>query len=142
MALSTVDTFLVKGSGTPLAYAKIVCIKDYPDLGGTPSALETTTLCDHQQTFIEGLKSGEQLEFTANYTATDFSTVKALEGTEQDLGVFFGKTVTGTTETLGTDGKFTFKGFISVRLSGKGVDEVREMVIIVTPSTEISFSAN
>lgn len=118
-------------------WSKVCCIKDYPDMGGTPNAIECTTLCDEQQRFVEGVKSGEQLSFTANYTASDYSAIEALAGTEQEFGLWFGANSSG--EPDGHDGKFEFKGKISVSLVGKGVDEVREMTITITPSTGISF---
>ena len=57
------DYYEVDASGTA-GVARVACIKDYPDMGGTPEAIETTTLCDEMQTFIEGIKSNEQLAFT------------------------------------------------------------------------------
>ena len=118
-------------------WSKVCCIKDYPDMGGTPSAIECTTLCDEQQRFVPGVKSGEQFSFTANYTASDYSAIQALEGTEQELGLWFG--ANSSNEPDGHDGKFEFKGYISVSLVGKGVDEVREMSITITPTTKITF---
>ena len=129
---STIDTFLMKGteSGGSVSYSKLVDIKDYPDLMGAPEAIEATTLSDHARVYVEGLKNLEQLTFTANYTESDFNTLNSLSG-EQFLAVDFG--------TSGAEGRFTFKGYVSVSIVGKGVNEVREMQIIVTPTTEITF---
>lgn len=118
-------------------WSKVCCIKDYPDMGGTPSAIECTTLCDEQQRFVEGVKSGEQLSFTANYTASDYSAIQALASAKHKFGLWFGANAQG--EPDGHDGKFEFEGTISVSLVGKGVDEVREMLITITPSTGVSF---
>lgn len=136
-ALSTIHTALMVGNGTPIAYTKLICIKDYPDMGGTPEALETTTLCNTARTYIEGLKDNEQKQFLANYTKTDFTTVKALEGTEQNLALWFGADANGDPD--GHDGKFAFTGFVSVSVNGGGVNEVREMTITITPTSEIEF---
>ena len=129
---STIDTFLMLGSesGGSVSYSKLVDIKDYPDLIGAPEPIETTTLSDHARTYVEGLKAGEQLSFTANYTEKDFDTVNNLSG-EQYLAVDFG--------TSGAEGRFTFKGYVSVSIVGHGVNEVREMLITITPTTEITF---
>ena len=76
MAISTYKIFLMmKDTST---YTKLVDIKDFPDLGGAPEMLETTTLSDKMQTYIPGIQSLDALEFTANYTKTDFTTLKAL----------------------------------------------------------------
>lgn len=129
---STIDTFLMLGtdSGGSVSYSKLVDIKDYPDLIGAPEPIETTTLSDHARKYVEGLKGSEQLTFTANYTEKDFNTVNVLSG-EQFLAVDFG--------TSGVEGRFTFKGYVSVSIVGHGVNEVREMLITITPTTEITF---
>lgn len=106
--------------------------------------LETTTLSDPIQTFIPGIQTldGGGLEFTANYTKADYTTVKALEGTEHDFAVWMGATVSGSTVTPdGSDGKFEFKGRPSVFPNGGGVNEVVEMTISIAPSTPITLAS-
>ena len=61
MAISTYQVFLmVKGVSD---YDKLVDIKDFPDLGGTPETLDTTTLSDNMTTSIPGIQSLEALTF-------------------------------------------------------------------------------
>ena len=144
MAVTTVETstihsaLMYKSSTNPDTWTKVCCIKDYPDMAGTPSAIECTTLCDEQQRFVEGVKSGEQLSFTANYTASDYSAIEALAGAQKEFALWFG--ANSSNEPDGHDGKFSFSGTISVSLVGKGVDEVREMLITITPSTKVTFA--
>ena len=137
MAISTYKVFLMKkGTGQSAAYSKLVDIKDFPDLGGAPEMLETTTLSDGASTYIPGIQSQEALEFTANYTKADFTTLKALEDTETDFAVWFGATVAGGVATpTGSDGKYEFKGKLSVYVVGGGVNEVVDMKISIAPST-------
>lgn len=139
MAISTYKVFLMKkGAST---YEKLIDIKDFPDLGGSPEMLETTTLSDKMQTYIAGIQSLDALEFTANYTKNDYTTVKALaDGTEHDFAVYFGGTEdsNGEVTPTGTDGKFTFKGYLSVFVTGGGVNEVVGMTISIAPSTVIT----
>ena len=111
------------------SYAKLVDIKDFPDLGGAPEMLETTTLSDSMQTYIEGIQSSDALEFTANYTKTDYEKLIGLKGKEKDFMVQFGDE--------GSMGKFYFKGYLSVRVNGGGVNEVVGMTISIAPSTPI-----
>lgn len=141
MAISTYKIFLmVKGTGD--TYSKLIDIKDFPDLGGAPEMLETTTLSDNMQTYIPGIQSLDALEFTANYTKADFTTLKAMEGTEKDFAVWFGGTESGGVLTPdGTDGKFEFKGQLSVFPVGGGVNEVVDMTITIAPSTPITVGA-
>ena len=84
MAISSYKTYLMHKATTATSYTKLIDIKSIPDgLIGQPNMLETTTLSDGQQTFIEGIRQVDSggFEFTANYTKTDFSTVNALKGT-------------------------------------------------------------
>ena len=142
MAISTYKVYLMKKASTGSTYEKLIDIKDFPDLGGTPEQLETTTLSDGMQTYIPGIQSMEALEFTANYTATDFNTLKALGGTQTDYAVWFGATESsGTLTPDGSNGKFAFKGDLAVYVVGAGVNEVVDMKVVITPSTPISFSS-
>ncbi|MBQ2433121.1 MAG: phage tail protein [Clostridia bacterium] len=139
MAISTYRIFLMMKSGTGSTYEKLVDIKSFPDLGGAPEMLETTTLSDKMQTYIPGVQSLDALEFTANYTKEDFAKLKALEGEENSFAVWFGGTeAAGTVTPNGNDGKFEFKGQLSVFPVGGGVNEVVDMTITIAPSTVIT----
>lgn len=139
MAISTYKVFLMKKTAD--AYEKLIDIKDFPDLGGAPEMLETTTLSDRMQTYIPGIQSLDALAFTANYTKEDFSKLKALEGVENDYAVWFGGTETaGVVTPAGTDGKFEFKGQLSAYPVGGGVNEVVDMNVTIAPSTPITMA--
>lgn len=136
MAISTYKVFLMHKNVE--TWEKLIDIKEFPDLGGEPDLLETTTLSDNMQTYIPGIQSMEGLTFTANYTLTDFETLKEMENTEKDFSVWFGGT--GEADSLtptGEDGKFTFKGKLSVYPNGGGTNEVVGMTITIAPSTPI-----
>lgn len=137
MAISTYKVFLMKKDTD--AYKKLVDIKDFPDLGGSPEMLETTTLSDKMQTYIPGIQSLDALEFNANYTKEEFTKLKALEGQELELAVWFGgEEANGTLTPTGNDGKFNFKGYVSVFVVGGGTNEVVGMTVAVAPSTPIT----
>ena len=138
MVTSSYKTFLMYKKND--AYEKLVDIKDFPDLGGAPEMLETTTLSDSMQTFIEGIQSQDALEFNINYTLDLYKTIDAMKGEENEFAVWFGGTEAGDTVTpTGDEGKFEFKGYISIRVTGKGVNEVREAVLSIAPSTPITL---
>lgn len=142
MAISTYKVFLMKKAVSGGTYTKLVDIKDFPDLGGAPEMLETTTLSDGASTYIPGIQSQDALEFTANYTKTDYDTLKALEDQELELAVWLGGTVSGGVATpTGSDGKFEFKGKLSVFVVGGGVNEVVDMTISIAPSTVITVAS-
>ena len=139
MAISTYKIFLMMKKNT--SYEKLIDIKDFPDLGGSPEMLETTTLSDKMQTYIPGIQSLDALEFTANYTKEDFTKLKALEGLEHEFAVWFGGTEEANVLTpTGTDGKFQFKGQLSAFPVGGGVNEVVDMTVTIAPSTPISMA--
>lgn len=142
MAISTYKVFLMKGTtsgSSTTTYEKLVDIKDFPDLGGAPEMLETTTLSDKMQTYIPGIQSLDALEFNANYTKEEFTKLKALEGQELELAVWFGGNESnGTLTPTGDDGKFNFKGYVSVFVVGGGTNEVVGMTVAVAPSTPIT----
>ena len=139
MAISTYKIFLMMKKEA--SYEKLIDIKDFPDLGGAPEMLETTTLSDKMQTYIPGIQSLDALEFTANYTKEDFTKLKALEGVEHEYAVWFGGTEEANVLTpTGTDGKFQFKGQLSAFPVGGGVNEVVGMTVTIAPSTPITMA--
>ena len=141
MAISTYKVFLMKKGDTGDTWSKLVDIKEFPDLGGEPEMLETTTLSDNMQTYIAGIQSLDGLSFSANYDMTTFKTFKALEGKKASYAVWFGGTeVSGTVTPDGSNGKFSFDGELSVYPVGGGVNEVVGMTITIAPSTPIAFS--
>ena len=123
MAISTYKIFLMQKKEN--AWEKLIDIKEFPDLGGTPEMLETTTLTDRMQTYIPGIQSLDALEFTSNYTLDEYKKLKALDGIENDYAVWFGGTESGDTVTpTGVGG---------------GVNEVVDMTITIAPSTPITM---
>ena len=139
MAISTYQAFLMKGSGTgTVTYTKLVDIKSFGDLGGTPEQLETTTLTNGSRTYIRGIQDQEAIEFTCNYTAADYTTLSALTDATP-FAVWFGAASGGTPD--GHNGKFSFTGELSVYVNGGGVNEVVDMTVTILPTTDITFAA-
>lgn len=140
MAINTYKISLMMKGASGSTYTKLVDIKDFPDLGGAPEMLETTTLSDKMQTYIPGIQQLDGLEFTANYDMDDFVKLKELEGVTNSFAVWFGGTESnGTVTPTGSDGKFSFEGQLSVYPVGAGVNEVVDMKISIAPSTPITF---
>ena len=129
MAISTSGVTL-KIKGTDNTYSKLVDIVDFPDLGSTPELLETTTLSDSAQTFISGIEPVAALEFTANYSKTDFEAVSAKANASQTYQLQFG--------TDGADGIFQFSGTHTIWVVGAGINSVVQMKISIVPTTKVS----
>ena len=72
------------------------------------------------------------MEFTANYTPTDYAAVvTAIPASgEQYYQIEFGDS--------GAEGKFYWQGTHSVRINGGDVNAVREMTITIIPSSAIT----
>ena len=148
MATSTYNTFLMYNSGTASSptWTKVCDIKEFPDLGGEPETLETTTMTNAMQTFIMGLQSNEAMEFVANYDPTTYSTLAGLAGSTKKYAVWFGSddniNVSDAVASSGGDlGKFSFDGQLSVRVNGASVNEVVEMTVSIIPNSTITFAS-
>lgn len=140
MAISTYKVFLMHKGASESAYTKLIDIKEFPDLGGDPEMLETTTLSDKMQTYIAGIQSLDGLSFTANYDLTDYKALKALEGKNEKYAVWFGGTESGGVLTpTGSDGKFSFDGQLTAYPTGGSVNEVVDIGITIAPSTPIQL---
>lgn len=142
MAISTYKVFLMHKHSTSDTWEKLIDITEFPDLGGEPEMLETTTLSDNMQTFIAGIQSLSGLKFTANYDMAEFEKLQAFKGKNEAYAVWFGgEESSGTLIPDGSNGKFTCNGELSVFPVGGGVNEVIKMNITIAPSTPITFSA-
>lgn len=124
MAISTYPVTL-KAGGT-----KLCDIKDFPDLGGAPEMLETTTLSDAAKTYIAGIQDQQALEFTANYSAVDYAAC------QKNIPVAFSLEL----GEAGAYGIFSWTGTSSAYIVGAGVNEVVDMKIVCVPSTKITKS--
>lgn len=136
MAISTYKTYLMyKATSSATSYTQLVDITSFPDIGGDPEQLETTTLSNAMRTHINGIQNTDSMQFEANYTKTDYDKIKALTGSTP-FAVFFG----GTTTSAATDGTYYFTGTPSVKISGGGVNEVVHMTITISLETEVTTS--
>ena len=141
MAISTYKSFLMHKVSEK--WEKLIDIKSFPDLGGAPELLETTTLSDSMTTNIMGIQSLDALEFETNYTKADYTKLKALEGTDGEYAVWLGGTEAGGVVTpTGSDGKFEFGGQLSVYVNGGGVNEVVGMTVSIAASTPIKLGGD
>lgn len=140
MAISTYKTFLMHKTSTD-TWEKLLDIKEFPDLGGAPEMLETTTMSDKMQTYIMGIQSADALDFTCNYDKTEYSKLIALSGKTESYAIWMGGTEEDDVVTpTGADGKFTFDGQLSVYVNGANVNEVIEMTVTIAPSTPIEMA--
>ncbi len=124
MAISTQGVTLKWGTSAA-SLSKVVDVKDFPDLGGAPEMLETTTLSDNIQTYIMGIQGSDMMEFTCNYTKADFEDV--MRDANKDLYYAL---------EFGTEGTFEWQGQHTAWVVGAGVNAVTEFKIGIAPSTK------
>ena len=138
MARTSWKTFLMhEKSGS--TFEKLVDIKEFPDLGKAPDTVDVTTLTDGQKMYLPDILDPGALEFNANYDATDYEKLKALEGKTETYAIWFGASEnSGVLTPDGSAGKFQFEGMLNTWVKGAGVSAAVEMGISITPSTEIT----
>ena len=124
MAVSTQGVTLKWGTSAA-SLSKVVDVKDFPDLGGAPEMLETTTLTDNIQTYIMGIQGSDMMEFTCNYTKADFNAV--MQDANKDLYYAL---------EFGNEGIFQWQGQHTAWVVGAGVNAVTEFKIGIAPSTK------
>ena len=139
MAISTFMTFLMVESETdPGEYEKLIDIKSFPNLGGTPELLETTTLSDYMTTNILGIQTLDALEFTTNYTKAERVRLEPYIGVDRNYSVWLGGTnVGGIVTPTGSEGKYNYSGAMSAFVVGAGVNAVVDMNITIAASKPI-----
>ena len=118
------------------------CIKSFPDIDphGNPDQVEITDLCSTFHEYMDGLKNyADDLEFTANYDEAIFNTLNGYGTTQKAVEILL---CSGSSDTTGANGKFTISSAeIAVRLSGAGVGDALEMIIIVKPRADVVFAS-
>ena len=153
MAISTYKVFLMKKADNGEQWSKLIDIKEFPDLGGEPEMLQTTTLGDKAHTYIEGIQSMDALTFTTNLYFGDETTKgsflyikKTYDSTSDshDFAIDFVKDPTGTGKAGEAEGgtvllRAKWTGQLSIWVNGGGVDEVVSCTISISPSTPITY---
>ena len=133
MAISTFGVTLKWGTSAD-NLTKKVDIKSFPDLGGAPEMLETTTLSDSMQTYILGIQSADAMEFEYNYDKAVYEAIEADANVRMFYSLEFG--------TNGSEGKFTWEGMHSTHIVGGGVNEVVGGIITVAPATKPAMGSS
>ena len=129
---STINSVLKIGA-TAAALTNMGNIKTYPQLGGSPENLEVTDMLDTMQRFVLGVQSVEQMQFTMNYDKTEYEALVANSYTDLVYQLEFGN--------AGADGIFHWSGQHSIFINDGAVNGIREMTLVVAPSTAVTLGA-
>ena len=131
-SLSTINTVLKVGA-TGASVAKVCAIKSYPDLGGDPEKITVTDLEDTDEASVPGVRSADDMQFTANYTKEAHTAVLAACGKHQIFQLDFGAD--------GADGQFSWSGEMSVKINGGEVNGAREMTLTIVRDSAVKVGA-
>lgn len=130
-AHNTIGTILKFGTSAN-SLSELCKIKTFPQLNGEREQIESTDLTDSAQTFVPGVQSVENMQFTANFTTTAYTSLKANALTDGYFELDFG----------GNAGaKATWEGQYDVYVNEGEVNGLIEMTISVYPSTIVTVAA-
>lgn len=110
-------------------FEELVEIKEFPDLGSAPDAIDVTTLKDMQVSNIPGIINNGEMTFISNYTSENYTVVKDVARTELYYKINFG--------TDGVDGAFGWKGSHEVNILGAGTNSPVDMQLTVYAESKI-----
>ena len=130
-AHNTIGTILKFGTSAN-SLSELCKIKTFPQLNGEREQIESTDLTDTAQTFVPGVQSVENMQFTANFTTTAYTSLKTNALTDGYFELDFG----------GNAGaKATWEGQYDVYVNEGEVNGLIEMTITVYPSTVVTIAA-
>ena len=142
MSRNTSRSYLmVSSDGT--SYSKLIDVKEIPATGQAPNMLDDTTLSSDAHTYIPDIEdSGGGLEFTSNYTLENVEAIEAVAGEEKYYGIWYGasESTSGGTTTVtpdGHEGKWNFKGILSLWSDALSVGNVHDLKFSIAPTTKV-----
>lgn len=129
-AHNTIGTILKFGTSAN-SLSELCKIKTTPQLNGEREQIESTDLTDSAQTFVPGVQSVENMQFTANFTLEAYTSLKTNAMTQGFFELDFAS----------AGAKATWEGKYDVYVNETEVNGLIEMTISVYPSTEVTIAA-
>jgi hypothetical protein len=129
-AHNTIGTILKFGTSAN-SLSELCKIKTTPQLNGEREQIESTDLTDSAQTFVPGVQSVENMQFTANFTLEAYTSLKTNAMTDGFFELDFAS----------AGAKATWEGKYDVFVNETEVNGLIEMTISVYPSTEVTIAA-
>ena len=129
-AHNTIGTTLKFGTSAN-SLTELCKIKTTPQLNGEREQIESTDLTDSAQTFVPGVQSVENMQFTANFTLEAYTSLKTNAMTQGFFELDFAS----------AGAKATWEGKYDVYVNETEVNGLIEMTISVYPSTEVTIAA-
>jgi hypothetical protein len=129
-AHNTIGTILKFGTSAN-SLSELCKIKTTPQLNGEREQIESTDLTDSAQTFVPGVQSVANMQFTANFTLDAYTSLKTNAMTDGFCELDFAS----------AGAKATWEGKYDVFVNETEVNGLIEMTISVYPSTEVTIAA-
>ena len=127
---STAFTYLCF-SEDGLSYKKLTPIRDYPDMGGSPSSIDISDLDSDKSKSLLGPEEIDTLPFTCNYDKTEYMKIKAMKKTGK---IYYFALVYGED---GQDGADIWQGQISVYKQGGAFGDAKTMIVTTSVVSDI-----
>lgn len=138
----TQDVYLMRLNPTPTAkWEKLVCISEYPDLGGEPEQIESTTMCDlKNRTYENGLQDLASFQFVCNATPANKAKLVAAQNADRDepgtYAIWF-STARDADNPNHEDDAWYWQGRLSYWVTGKSINELATYTIAISVSSEL-----
>lgn len=136
---TTIGVYLMYKASGASAYAPLIPITEYPNLGSEPEKIDISTLDSKFRKYAQGMIDTSDLTFTAIYDATAVGVINGLSGTKTDYALYFGEPDADT--PAATYGAYYWSGDVAVTEQGAGVNSARTVSVAFYPETEISTTA-
>lgn len=131
--ITTIRAYLMMEGDSDDAFEKLCDIRSFPEIGGEPNMIDTTTMSDDEETAVEGIKKRPGASnFDARFTKDMWKKIKDLEGQTKKFQLWFGATAEG--EPDGHLCKFGGAGTANVRLKSGAIDSIVEASVSLTMS--------
>ena len=122
-------------TGAGSSYTDLPLLMEVPELGGTPEKVDVTVLSDSVKKYIDGVKDYGDLQFKFLYDnsseTASYRVLKGLEGSE---------TPTKFQIALPDETKFSFSGFVSVKMDSAAVNAALTFTLSIALQSEIEVT--
>lgn len=123
-----VELYMCADDATPASTDKVANLQNFPDLIGTPSTVDVTTLDSEQVEYILGLPDvGGLMSFTFLYDKSIYKKFHDAIGTHKKFQVKFPDSVT-----------FTWTGYVTPSIIGKGANDALQFNANISADSKIT----
>ena len=132
--ITTIHSYLMVDEAGSGSWTKLCDIRSFPEIGGSPNEIDTTTMSDEEETAVAGIRKRPSAStFDARFTIDMWKKIKGYGDTTKDFAIWFG--ANAQKEPDGHFCKFKGKGTANVSLKSGAIDAIVEASVALTMST-------